>query len=304
MHDVTRSEGDTPMQSAEPDSVRYAIVTPVKNEEKFLPEMIDSVVNQTVRPREWIIVDDGSTDRTVVIIQRAVATHEWIRCVRIDHAGGRQPGGEGALPTGLRLLDLSTCGFFARLDADISFQPDYFEKLFDEFRNNPRLGIATGVCWARQGGRLVEEKHPRFHTRGPLKTYRVACFEQIGSLERVLGWDIVDEARANMLGWQTRSFRHLRVIHQRPTQTAGGRLKGCRNVGHAAYFTGYHPLFLLARAVNTMPRRPYVLGGIFVGLGYLHGYVARKPQVNDPALIRYVRQQQLNRLTGRETIWK
>lgn len=290
---------------AEVPRFRYAIVTPVKNEEDFLEDMVDSVVRQTVRPRQWIIVDDGSTDRTGEIIQRAALAHGWIRGVRVeDQPSSRKAGGEAVVPAGLRLLDLSELEVLARLDGDIAFEPDYFEQLLDEFRKNPRLGIASGVCCERQGGVLVEEAHPRFHTRGALKTYRVSCFHDIGGLELVLGWDVVDEVRANMLGWETRSFPHLRVIHQRPTQTARGRLRGCRNVGRAAYFTGYHPLFLLARVVRRLGRPPYLIGGVFEALGYLQGYASKRPRVDDPALIQYLRRQQLNRLIGRETIWK
>ena len=286
-------------------AIRYAIVTPVKNEEAFLAEMVNSVAQQTIRPSRWIIVDDGSTDRTAEIVRQAASTHEWIRGVRIeDTGGGRKAGGEGVLPAGLRLLDLSQFDFLARLDGDVSFEPDYFERLFAEFQKNPRLGIASGVCYARRGAALVEEKHPRFHTRGALKTYRVSCFHAIGGLDLVLGWDIVDEVRANMLGWETRSFPHLPVIHHRPTQTAIGWLRGLRNPGRAAYYTGYHPLFLLARVVHRLVRSPYLIGGILLAIGYLEGYFARQPRVEDPALIRYLRRQQLNRLVGRETIWR
>jgi glycosyltransferase involved in cell wall biosynthesis len=284
---------------------RYAIVTPVKNEEKFLGGMVASVTGQTILPKRWIIVNDGSTDRTGEIIREAESRWDWIAGVTIAATGGpRKPGGESVVHHGLKRLDLSEYDYLARLDGDISFGPDYIECLFREFEADSRLGIASGVCFGLRNGRLVEEKNPRFHTRGALKTYRVRCFREIGGLETGLGWDIVDEIRANMLGWRTRNFPELKVVHHRPTMTASGALQGKVNTGIANYFAGYHPLFLLARAVRNMVRPPYVLGGLWMAYGYLSGYLKSLPRVRDPELIRYVRRQQWNRLTGRPTIWR
>jgi len=284
---------------------RYAIVTPVKNEENHLEGMIASVVHQTIPPKRWIIVDDGSTDRTGELIREAESRWDWITGVTIgDTCAPRKPGGEAVLHHGLRMLNLPDFDFLARMDGDISFEPDYFDRLFREFEKDPRLGIACGACFGWRKGKLIEEKNPRFHTRGALKTYRVRCYQEIGGLEKELGWDTVDEIRANMLGWQTRSFPELKVVHHRPTQTASGGLHGKINTGIANYFVGYHPLFMLARACRNMVRRPYLLGGLWMLYGYLSGYMKSLPQIPDPELIRYVRKQQWNRLTGRTTIWK
>lgn len=284
---------------------RYAIVTPVKNEDQFFGGMVSSVVNQTVLPGRWIIVDDGSTDRTGEIIRQVAASHDWILGVSCgDRRERRKPGGEAVLEHGIRQLDLAEFDFFARLDGDISFEPDYFENLFKEFERNPRLGIGGGVCYEWKNGRMVEQKNPTFHVRGAVKTYRVSCLREIGALEKELGWDTVDEIRANMLGWQTSSFPHLKVIHHRTTHTSSGVLIGKVHSGRAAYFSGYHPLFMVFRAAKTMFRPPLILGGIFMMIGFLSGYVKRVPQVGDPSLIRYLREQQMNRLLGRQTIWR
>lgn len=284
---------------------RYVIVTPVKNEERFLDGMISSVLRQTVRPAKWLIVNDNSTDGTGEILREVATRHKWITAVESnDPSMQRKPGGEEVVHCGIRQVHMEDYDFFARLDADITFESDYFERLLIEFYKNPRLGIAGGVCyvWSRKG--LVEEKHPRFHTRGALKTYRVRCYQEIGGLERKLGWDTVDEIRANMLGWETRSFPELQVVHHRPTQTASGALEGNRNFGIAGYYVGYHPLFLLVRAVKNMARPPYLLGGFSMLCGFLGGYLKSLPRIRDQELIRYVRKQQWNRLVGKSTIWK
>jgi biofilm PGA synthesis N-glycosyltransferase PgaC len=286
-------------------SSRYIIITPVKNEERFLEGMIESVLRQTIRPVKWIIVNDNSTDGTGEILRRATDAHDWI--VAVDSGDGdkrRKPGGEGVVHCAIRQVNFEEYDFFARLDADISFEANYFERLFREFHNNSRLGIASGVCYVWSNGRRVEETHPRFHTRGALKTYRIRCYQEIGGLERELGWDLVDEIRANMLGWETRSFRELKVIHHRPTQTASGVLTGYMKLGMASYLVGYHPLFLLARAGRRLAYRPYVLGGLSMLYGFLSAYLKSLPRIADPDLIRYLREQQWNQLIGKETIWK
>lgn len=285
-------------------SRRYAVVTPVKNEEKHLEGMIHSVVSQTVPPHRWVIVDDGSTDRTGEIIRQAISSHSFIACIDLPgNASPRKPGGESIISYGIRALDLAEYGFLARLDGDISLPLDYFEKIFREFDRNPRLGIAGGICYVPRKGVLEEEKHPRFHVRGALKTYRMECFRDIGGLETQLGWDTVDVVRANMLGWETRSFSDIKVIHHRPTHAFAGTIQGHAISGIAAYNAGYHPLFLLLRAMRNMIHRPYGIGGLAMLGGFLSGYLRCLPRIGDPSLIRYLRGQQINRLLGKTTIW-
>ena len=43
---------------------KYVVITPVRDEENYIRFTIQSMINQTLRPQEWIIVDDGSTDKT------------------------------------------------------------------------------------------------------------------------------------------------------------------------------------------------------------------------------------------------
>lgn len=283
---------------------KYAIVTPVKNEEKFFPQTLESILRQEVRPAKWVIVNDGSTDSTGEIIRKAEAENDWIVGIHNSPTTHRRPGGEAVLAQGIKTLNLDDYDYFVRMDGDLSFGGDYFRKLFALFQQMPKLGIASGVCYLREQDKLVEEAHPRFHTRGPLKTYRTTCFRAIGGLSPELGWDTIDEVRANMLGWQTRSFPDLRIIHLRKTQTASGALRGLRNLGKASYYAGYHPLYLTARSVKTMFEKPYLVGGFSMLRGFFNDFLRGAPQVDDPALIRYLRQQQINRLMGRETIWR
>ena len=75
------------------EQVNYVVITPVRDEERYLPLTIDSVTKQTIRPVEWIIVNDGSRDSTPKIIDDATRSYSWIRAVHRQDRGYRQSGG-------------------------------------------------------------------------------------------------------------------------------------------------------------------------------------------------------------------
>ena len=286
---------------------KYAIVTPTKNDEAMLCITADSVLSQEIKPERWIIINDGSTDRTGELIQGLGEENPWIAGIdnpEQNRSLSRRIGGQAVIHLGLEKIKPEEYDFIVRMDGDVSFESAFFKNMFKKFEQNPRLGIASGVCFVQEKGKLIEEKNPSFHTRGPLKIYRSACYRDIGGLDREEGWDTIDEVRANMMGWQTRNFPDLKVVHLRKTQTASGTLRGFRNVGSTAYYTGYHPLFMLVRLVYRMFSKPFIIGSVHMFLGFVEGYLKKSPRVNDPALIQYMRRQQMNKLIGRETIWK
>jgi biofilm PGA synthesis N-glycosyltransferase PgaC len=53
----------------------YVLVTPARNEQDFIELTIRSMVAQTVKPLKWVIVSDGSTDRTDEIVEGYAANH-------------------------------------------------------------------------------------------------------------------------------------------------------------------------------------------------------------------------------------
>jgi biofilm PGA synthesis N-glycosyltransferase PgaC len=285
----------------------YVVVSPVRNEEKYLALTIDSMVAQTVRPSCWVIVNDGSKDETGRIAERAAESHPWIMVVSRPDRGFRKAGGGvvEAFYEGYRLVENQSWDYVVKLDGDLSFRPDYFEKCFERFEQDAHLGVAGGTICAQRGEVIEPEAKadPVFHVRGATKIYRAACWHGIGGLIRAPGWDTLDEVKANMLGWVTSTLPGLDVIHHRPTGAAYGtwndRVKG----GLANYISGYHPLFMLLKCVRRMTAQPYLVGGLGLLFGFLKGYVKRVPQVEDKALIRYLRQQQMNRLLGRKSLW-
>lgn len=287
-------------------NVRYVVVTPVRDEEEFLPRTIESMVRQTIPPCQWIIVNDGSRDKTASIIDAAAGQVPWIRGVHRQDRGFRKWGGGiiEAFYDGYHSLDSEEWDYLCKLDGDLSFSADYFESCFNKFQDDPALGIGGGVLYHPENGRLVLETHPRFHVRGGVKIYRRACWEAIGGLWVGPGSDTVDEVKANMLGWKSASFFDIHLIHHRFTGASWGRWGGLVKDGKIDYVSGYHPLFLLAKAFARLFRRPYGLRSFALIYGYLSACFHRTPQVDDPEVIRYMRRQQLARLFGLKTIWR
>jgi poly-beta-1,6-N-acetyl-D-glucosamine synthase len=284
----------------------YVIITPVRDEQGHVQATLESVVGQTVRPAEWVIVDDGSTDRTGAIVDLYATQYPWIRVVRLRNRGFRKPGGGvvDAFNEGFRSLHCRDWNFVVKLDGDLTFAPDYFEKCLEQFRMQPDLGIGGGEIYHDTGDELKLEVNPRFHVRGASKIYRRECWKDIGGLWVGPGWDTIDEVKANMLGWKTRTFEALRLVHLRPTGAAVGPWRDLTKHGAVCYTCGYHPLFVLASCVYRIARKPYLLGSLAIAWGFLRGYFTETSRLNDRRFTRYLRRQQLRRLCGLETIWR
>ncbi len=287
-------------------SLRYVIVTPVRDEAGRIEQTIEAVLSQTVPPAEWVIVNDGSSDRTGEIIDRHSREYPWVRALHLTDRGFRKPGGGvvEAFYAGFRSLQCGDWEFIVKLDGDLSFSADYFERALEHFRAEPRLGIGGGTLYNFIDGKMQVEDVPRFHVRGATKIYRRDCWEAIGGLRVAPGWDIVDEVKANMLGWTTQSFPDVQLVHQRFTGGADGWWGNAFKNGRACYFAGYHPAFMAAKCAYRLAGKPYLVGALGMIWGYVTGYLKRVPQVDDPTLIRYLRREQIKRLLGKETIWE
>ena len=285
---------------------KYVVVTPVRDEETYLHKTIESMIHQTVLPVEWIIVNDGSTDGTAEVIEKYSSQYSWICSVHRKDRGFRKTGGGiiEAFYAGFNVLSCHDWDFMCKLDGDLSFEPDYFEKCLEHFQRDQKLGIGGGFLYYLNNGERVLEKCPLFHVRGGVKIYRRACWDHLGGLWVGPSSDTVDEVKAQMLGWSTRSFPELLVHHHRPTGTSYGLWGAMAKNGRGDYVCGYHPLFEIVKCLFRLVQKPYIIGSLALFYGFVTGYLKRVPRVDDPEMIRFLRQQQMNRLLGRGTIWK
>jgi poly-beta-1,6-N-acetyl-D-glucosamine synthase len=289
------------------NGVNFVVISPLRNEEHFLPQTVRCMAAHTVRPAEWILVDDGSTDTTGNVVDDAARRFPWIKAIHRKDRGFRQAGGGviEAFDDGLGAVTNAGWEFIAKFDGDLTFGADYFERCLDNFATDQKLGIAGGTICNEVNGVLVTESKidPAFHVRGATKIYRRECWDQIGGLIRAPGWDTVDEVKANMLGWTTRTFPDLKLVHHRPAGGAYGTWSNLVKNGRANYVAGYHPLFMLLKCLRRSLERPYFIEGLGLWVGFLGAYLNRVPKVGDKDVIKYFRRQQMNRLLDRKSLW-
>jgi glycosyltransferase involved in cell wall biosynthesis len=278
----------------------YVLVTPVRNEEATIGITIESVVNQTLRPKEWIIVSDGSTDRTDSIVEGYAAKHVFIRLLRLEKRPDRNFASVVfALDAGIGEIRSLDYEFVGLLDADIRFAPDYYEQILARFAANPELGVAGGLVVDCHAGQRRRSLQTFGDVAGAVQFFRRSSFEGMGGLVAIRegGWDTVTCVRVRMQGFKSRTFPDLMVDHLKPRNIAhGGVFRRFTQLGVRDYVLGNHPLFETVKCVYRCFEYPYVVGGIMRWLGYISGYVYRTKQALTPDTIAFIRREQLGRL--------
>jgi poly-beta-1,6-N-acetyl-D-glucosamine synthase len=273
---------------------RYVLISPCRNEAAFMRQTIETVLAQTLRPIEWIIVDDGSTDETPQILCECASRHGWIKVVTRPDRGRRSvgPGVIDAFYCGYQALTSSDYEFLCKLDLDLRLPPRYFEILIGRMNANPLIATCSGKAYLEENGRLVNERHGDDTSLGMTKLYRRTCFEEIGGFVREVMWDGIDCHQCRMRGWIACSWDEpeLRFIHLRPMGSSqqsvyAGRMRH----GYGQYFMGTGFLYLAASALGRVNQKPYVLGSLAMLWGWLMAAAQRKPRFDNPEFRRFLR---------------
>lgn len=278
---------------------RYVLITPCRDEAEYARRSLDSVVNQTVRPALWVIIDDGSTDDTPAILDEYAGRHDWIRILRRDNRGRRAvgPGVVDAFYAGLETIDMGDFDFLCKFDLDLDIPPRYFEILIDRMNADPCLGTCSGKAYFedKKTGRLISEKCGDEMSVGMTKFYRRACFEEIGGFVRQVMWDGIDCHRCRMLGWIACSWDEpeLRFVHLRPMGSSQQSIwTGRMRHGFGQYFMGTPLDYITVSCLFRMSVPPYVIGGLASWWGYVRSLLTREPRYDDPAFRRFLRRYQ------------
>lgn len=281
--------------------LRYVLVTPARNEEGLIERTIRSVVSQTVLPARWVIVNDGSTDTTPRIARQYAALHEWIEVVDMPEHRDRSFAAKvhcfNAGYARVKGLDHEVVG---NLDADVSFERDFLEFLLTRFAEDTKLGVA-GTIFREEGGYSSETDsfEGQHHVSGQCQLFRRECFEDIGGYipHQAGGIDWIAVTTARMKGWKTRSFREKSFFHHRHLGTAErGVLASAFSYGEKDYYLGGHPVWELFRVAYRMSKRPYLLEGLAVGLGYAWAGLRRIDRPVSDELMRFHRREQMRKL--------
>jgi len=283
------------------DTLSYVLITPARNEADFIEFTLKSVVAQTVRPAKWVIVSDGSTDATDEILTQYAANIPWLELVRMPERRERDFAGKvRAFNAGYTRMSSLKYDVIISLDADISFEPDYFALLIEKLASDPTLGV-VGTPFQETTGQVYDYRFVSVeHVSGACQVFRRECFEQIGGYLPVKGGSIdhIAVITARMKGWRTRTFTEKTCLHHRAMGTAGRSLLKSRfKLGVKDYSIGNHPVWELFRTARQMSLPPIFIGGLALGAGYLWASIRQVPRPVSPELVAFHRREQMQRLS-------
>lgn len=281
--------------------VPLVIIAPVRDEADLIRLTLDSMVAQTVKPVEWIIVDDGSQDGTADIVREYAAKHPFIRLVQRPDRGFRKVGGGvvAAFKFGITQIEHQEYEYIAKLDGDMSFGPRYLECMFEQFAQEPKLAAVSGKVYREEEGKKIEEIIIDEHVAGQFKLYRRTAFEEIGGFVEEVLWDGIDVHTARMKGWTTKSFLHPDAIlmHHRLMGSSDKNVyRGRLRWGRGIWFMGYHPLYALASGIFRMREKPFVIGGLLIIAGYLGAAIKRAPRYENLEFREHLHRWQLGKI--------
>jgi len=280
---------------------RYVLITPARNEEAYIEKTIESVTGQSILPQKWVIVSDGSTDRTDEIVAKYAANNDFIQHLRIPEHSERDFGLKvDAFYAGFEQLKEVEYDFLANLDADVSFGPNYFEYLLEKFEQNPKLGLAGGLVVEVCNGKHVQNiTLINRSVGGQTQLFRREVFEKIGGYVAINGGgeDMVADYSTRRYGWQVRTFPENKIFHHRQMGTEDKSIWRARMLqGVRDYMVGYHPLYETAKCLRRIVEKPYVIGSALWLAGYLGAAVRRYERPVPSDVVRYIRKDQLGLL--------
>lgn len=280
-------------------NIKYVIITPARNEESNIEKTLKSMVSQTILPEKWVIVSDGSTDGTDEIVKPYASKNKWIEFIRMpDHTDRHFAAKVQAFNAGYELVKNVEYDIIGNLDADITFEKDYFEFLLRKFSENPELGVA-GTPFV-EGSSHYDYRFTNIeHVSGACQLFRRECFEEIGGYIPIKGggidWTAVTTAR--MKGWETRTFTEKICVHHRKIGTGNNNhMMAWFSQGQKDYFLGNHPFWEIFRILYQMSKKPFVIGGSFLFFGFLWAFINRVERPVSKELMQFNRNEQMQRI--------
>lgn len=284
---------------ADPSS-GYVLMTAAYNEEAYIEQTIRSVLSQTVLPQRWVIVSDGSLDKTDEIIQKYAEKHDFIRFLRVTRPSGRSFGSKVvALQRGSKLLEGVPSEFIGNLDADVSIGPSYFEDLIAHFRKEPKLGLAGGFVYEEAGGVFKSRRGNRVYSVAhAAQLLRRECYEAIGGyvVLEYGGEDWHAQTSAKMKGWAVAAFPELKILHHRHTGKGDNLIRHRFRQGRMDYAFGSNPLFEILKCLQRIPDKPFVIGGTARLAGFFWSFICRDKRPVSDEFIAFLRREQREKM--------
>lgn len=284
--------------------MKYILITPAYNEENYIENTIRSVITQSVLPIEWVIVSDGSTDKTNEIVMDYSIKHSFVKLYRHTNddpektrLGRIARRVVSCINKGFEIIERKDYQFFGCLDADVSFNESYYESLMKKFDKNSRLGLGGGFIYNVS----PEKKWPYFTKSnlvgGPVQFFRRECWEDIGGYIPGGHQDYFAVASCRMKGWKVQSFPDLEVYHHKHASAAGrSQIKAKYHLGCMDYVCGDTFLFSFLRSISNVNKKPFLIGSILRILGYLSTALRNEPKQVTPELGMFLKKEQRMRM--------
>ena len=271
----------------------YILITLCKDEEIYLPHLIESVMKLTFKPKLWLIVDDNSADKTHEIISGCKSLNTWIRSIHLRR-GERDLGIHFAkimklgIETAMDICEKEEINFeyIGMADADVLFDSTYFEDIINEFRKNLNLGIAGGGLRINTNGKIEHIQGVEDEPSGGNMVIRKECYYECGGIPVSYSCDSVLKVNARLKGWKTKRFEQYLVTLARETSTSEGYWQGYVQRGRSAYYRNLNVFHVLYIGFTYLFHSPH-----YIAIAYLYGYFRdlfkNGPQIENEEIKRY-----------------
>jgi glycosyltransferase involved in cell wall biosynthesis len=286
------------------DSMNYILVTPMKNEEENIDFLVKSIINQEIKPKLWIIVNDNSEDNSKKKLLKYEKKHDWIKVIDFPkkiknrklglHISEVYIFGQKYAVNYCKTNNISF-NYIGVVDGDIILEKKYFKKLILRFIQDKKLGIASGSSWSFDGSKYISQKDRFDEPPGAFRLIRKKCFEDINGYLITHSADTVSNIKARLKGWKTRCFRDLKAKQIRMTSSAEGMWRGCVIIGEGDYFLYSHPMYIFMRMMKLSSNKRFYLGFAYLS-GYLKAFINKEKRISDKQIITYFKNQHLKYL--------
>jgi len=295
----------------------YNLITPVKNEENYLPNLVQNVINQTHLPKVWVIIDDGSNDKTPEILNKLTRRYDWIHSYRFREKNKRNFRKHFAkvirngFEKSLKLCD--DVKYLAKVDADARFHDDTFRKLIKKMDGNKKLAIASPRFMTLKKSVNVEclknpkiilnnkniliksDKKRESEPTDVLRIYRKEFLEEINGFPITDASSEIVNAKAVMGGYDVSFIDDVWCYLTREIGTTlDSDYKRGKLHGYRFYIKHYHPLMLSARLVWSLYENPFRFMGEVVG--YLESFINQKERFADSDIIEYYKKERFDKI--------
>lgn len=285
----------------------YILVTPIKNEEKNINALINSIADQTICPVLWVIVNDYSTDNSHMHISEAEKKHSWIRCIK--PASERKERDLGFhLPKIMQEgfdFAYKICksenipfDFVGNVDGDIRPNKDYFENLIKEFEMNPKLGIASGTPVIKYEDKYIRPKNADIPSGGAMILSK-KCFDMCGGIPQSYSYDSVLNVKARLNGWEVKRFRSAEHHSTRYARGADSNWKRYVTLGRSHYYIGYNLLIVILKGIKFSLSSPRMKGLAYI-YGYTRDMITFKKRIPDKDVQHYFRYNKFKEIARRQ----